>query len=309
MILAIDIGGTKTLLALFSDGGRVMKRLKFSTDQNPEKFIKILMKNLREMMPGARVYTISAAVVAIAATVDSAYNVNEPTLATTFGRPLAYGNLKWDGFEFTAKVEDCIKKLFKENRCKLPKSTPKASILCGAITCCPIRIMNDANLATIYECRKMKGRSVYLTFSTGIGGGICDDGKLNFKKSDPFEPGHHLYTWQGKKIEYEDIASANALKEAYGLRATDLKGMEAYQDIAVRVSTGLADIIKAMKPDTIVVGGALGFQLRNFRKYLLPILAVSLNTDSSNLPKIVAAKYPLESVIYGCYMCGKEMSE
>ncbi|MBR0479944.1 ROK family protein [Candidatus Saccharibacteria bacterium] len=46
MYLAVDIGGTKTLIALFSRRGRVIRRVKFKTAQKAEEFLKELMATL-----------------------------------------------------------------------------------------------------------------------------------------------------------------------------------------------------------------------------------------------------------------------
>ena len=44
--LAIDIGATKTLIALFSKRGRVLRRVKFPTARGSKKFLADLTENL-----------------------------------------------------------------------------------------------------------------------------------------------------------------------------------------------------------------------------------------------------------------------
>ena len=46
MYLAIDIGGTKTLIALFSPHGVVLRKTKFKTSQSLPRFISDLTRNL-----------------------------------------------------------------------------------------------------------------------------------------------------------------------------------------------------------------------------------------------------------------------
>jgi|GEM_PF-703890 len=354
MYLGIDIGGSKTLLALFSDKGKLRKKLKFKTDQNPEQFSQDLKRNLSRFFPKNSFfnYSLDAVVVAIAATVDSTYHTDPSIFAayynkylfdsgvspkttpkfnltrpTTFGKPKEYGNLPWKGFNFVSTIEDCITFLFRNNRVKLSPSAPKLTISDTVKysrvfpRICPIYIQNDANLAAFFEAKRRTGKSIYLTYSTGIGAGIMENGKLT-PESDSFEPGHRKYTWQGKRLEYEDIAGAKAIEIYYEDKqkrlypnkkpkkviATSLRGKEVYQDMALRISIGLVDIIKEQNPDHIIIGGALGLQLKNFRRYLLPILAISLNCDKESLPDITAAKFPLESVVHGCYLYGKANS-
>ncbi len=165
----------------------------------------------------------------------------------------------------------------------------------------PITFMNDANLATFYEAHRYSDKTVYLTFSTGIGGGIAKNGKL-LPESSAFEPGHQKYTFNGQLLEWEDIASANAIGAAYGCQATDVKGKEAFIDIAERMSPGLIAIINNIKPKTLIIGGPMGMIFPKFKKPLLK----ELRKSNSKLPKIVPAKHPTESVVYGGYLYAKK---
>ncbi|MBR5647869.1 ROK family protein [Candidatus Saccharibacteria bacterium] len=251
MYLAIDIGGTKTLIALFSKRGRVLKRVKFKTAQGYKKFTADLSLHLEDF----RKRKVKAVVVAIPGVVQKNYSAT-------------LGNRNWGKIN----LSDSIKSLFD----------------------CPIFFENDANLAAIYESYKLRGKTIFLTFSTGIGGGIAENGKI-LPESSKFEPGHKIYEYKGKKAEWEDIAASSALEKFYHVDiATDLRGKAIYQDIAARVALGLPDIIKKYHPDTIVLGGPLGKIFKLYSKYL-PKLDV----------KYVRPKRPLESVIYGCYIFGK----
>lgn len=252
MYLAIDIGGTKTLIALFSKRGRVIKRYKFKTAWVKDRFVRELKKHLQSF----RKYHISSVVVAIPGTVQKNCSVS-------------LGNRNWGEFSLL----DDLKELFD----------------------CPIMFENDANLASIYESYKIPGKTVFLTFSTGIGGGIAKNGKL-LSDSSEFEPGHIKYVYNDKEAEWEDIAAASAIEKYYHVdAATDLRSKKIMQDVANRVYLGLPNIIENYKPDTIVLGGPLGKIFRLYVKYLPKNLGV----------KFRRPKRPLESVIYGCYLFGK----
>ena len=69
MYLAVDIGGTKTLIALFSRRGRVIRRLKFKTAQGSKTFIDELTRNLAKF----RRRKIKSVVVAIPGVVQKNY--------------------------------------------------------------------------------------------------------------------------------------------------------------------------------------------------------------------------------------------
>ena len=161
---------------------------------------------------------------------------------------------------------------------------------------CPIYFENDANLAALFESYRLPGKTVFLTFSTGIGGGIVEKNQI-LPESNSFEPGHMIYAYNGKSKEWEDIAAASALESSYHVdRATALREKEIMKDIATRVYLGLPDIVKTYQPDTIVLGGPLGKIFKLYEPFLPHDLPV----------KYRRPKRPNESVIYGGYLYAKQ---
>lgn len=255
MYLAIDIGATKTLVALFSRYGRVVRRVKFPTAQGSKTFINDLISNLKHFKkPG-----INSVVIAVPGIVQKNYTV-------------CFGNRSWGNID----IYTPIKSLFD----------------------CPVFFENDANLATLYEAHNLPGRTVFLTFSTGIGGGIAEKGHI--VSGMDFEPGHWIYRYNNKSAEWEDIAAASAIGKSYHIDiATALRGKKIMQDIAARIYLGLPDIAAKYHPDTIILGGPMGKMFRLYYKYI---------------PKISGVKYrrpkrPLESVIYGCYIYARQQEQ
>lgn len=252
MYLAIDIGATKTLVALFSKRGRVLRRIKFLTARGSKRFLSDLTENLAIF----RKHKIKSIVVAIPGIVQKNYSVS-------------FGNRSWDDIDIFTP----IKNLFD----------------------CPVYFENDANLATVYEANGLSGRVVFLTFSTGIGGGIVDRGRLLCDVN--FEPGHKKYEYAGRVKEWEDIAAASAIGKYYHVDvATSLRNKAALKDIASRIYLGLPDIVKSYRPNIIVLGGPMGKTFRLYSKYLPEIPGV----------KYKRPKRPTESVIYGCYIYAKQ---
>ncbi len=253
MYLGVDIGGTKTLIALFSRRGRVIKKVKFRTAQGSKTFLS----NLDEHLKSFKRYRVKSVVVAIPGLVQKNYSVK-------------FGNRNWKNID----IFGIIKNLFDV----------------------PIWFENDANLAALYEGQRLPGRTVFLTFSTGIGGGIVEKNEI-LSESNKFEPGHRKYKYKDQTKEWEDIAAASAIGAYYHVdQATDLRKKETMQDVAERVSLGLPDIIKKYHPDNIVLGGPLGKIFRLYVKYLPKDLEV----------KLCRPKRPNESVIYGCYLYAKQ---
>ena len=253
MYLAVDIGGTKTLIALFSQRGRVIKRFKFKTAHGYKTFIQDLVEALKPFQK----YKIKSIVVAIPGSVQKNYSVH-------------FGNRNWDDIDIFTPINE----LFDVK----------------------ITFENDANLATLYDGHGLPGKTIFLTFSTGIGGGIVEHNQI-LSESKGFEPGHVHYEYLGKEAEWEDIAAASALEKYYHIdRATDIRKKEELQDVAKRVYLGLPDIVKKYHPDTIVLGGPLGKIFKSYSKYLPQDLDVKLRRP----------KRPNESVIYGCFLLAKK---
>ena len=252
MYLGIDIGGTKTLIALFTKRGRIIKRKKFRTPQGSKTFLKQLLVELESF----RKRKIRCVVVAIPGAVQNNCSVK-------------LSNREWGWIDIFTPIKD----LFN----------------------CPIWLENDASLATLYEGCNLSGKTIFLTFSTGIGGGIVENHQL-LPDSRVFEPGHKRYVYNEKEKEWEDIAAASAIEKYYHVdRATDLRGKDVLKDIAGRISLGLLDIIKEHHPDTLILGGPMGKIFRLFEPYLPRDLGVKLRRP----------KRPTESTIYGCYIYAK----
>ena len=253
MYLCIDIGGTKTLIALFSERGRVVRRTKFKTSRVYSEFLHELLFRLEDFT-GRRINAVTVAVPGIV----------QKNCSARLGNRVEWGEID---------LMTPIKKLFD----------------------CPIYFENDANLAALYECSFYSGKSIFLTFSTGIGGGIVKDGKI-LPESKEFEPGHWVYNYNDSLSEWEDIAAASALEKAFSVKlATDLKGRVIMQDVAERVALGLIDIIEKYSPRTVVLGGPLGKIFKKYARYL-----------PKTTTRYVQPKRPLESVVYGGYLYAKK---
>ncbi|MBQ6486635.1 ROK family protein [Candidatus Saccharibacteria bacterium] len=274
MYIAVDIGGTKTLLALFSKRGRLKKRLKMQSWAEPEKWLSELNKNLPRILPRNR----------------------KSVLAVTFsfpgvienGHPVRAHNLpKWDGKEIEKKVKELFEKY-------------------GVST--PIFYKNDADLGALYECYKYSGKTLYLTFGTGIGGGIVKDKKLS-KESATFEPARMSFSYQGKKYDrWEQIASSKAIRAANNdLDVRKIWKEDALNDVACRISLGLTKLIKDYNPDQIVLSGPIAEIFYGFEYTLRKILIANFK-DEFAVPPIYPGKKPQESVIYGAYLYGKSKS-
>ncbi|MBQ9019819.1 ROK family protein [Candidatus Saccharibacteria bacterium] len=274
MILAIDIGGTKTSIATFSEllGFPLKsKSIKFPTPDDCTNIELEFNTAIQKLIPDPTNRSkIQIAVIAYPGLVQEGLPTSAPNLPA------------WNDFDLV----ECIKNVFTANG-----------------IACPFYFENDANLGAFYECRNKKGRAIYLTFSTGIGGGIMENNQLS-PASASFEPGHMTFTYNGQVSPWEDFASVKAINAANNV--DDIKKVTAPRalfDVASRLSLGITQIIREQQPTTVIIGGPIGLIYRNFQKQLKTIIAPSLN---NTIPaKILPAKKPMECVEYGCYYYAK----
>ena len=261
MYLCIDVGGTKTLIALFDNKGKLLHSIKFLTNANQVKFYQALIQQIKVNFVLSGIKAISVAMPGI---VKNNY-------ATWLG------NLPWHNF-------DIAKKLNKDFNL-------------------PVYVENDANLAALAEARNAKGRSLYFTFSTGIGGGVIEDGKL-VKRYLEFEPGHIEYIYEGKKAEWEDLAAASAINTKFGKLVSELTTPEEWNEVIKRILLGLVPLTTSIKPARIIFGGPLGLHLNHYRAKLRKEFLAELPSNLT-APRFLIAKYGSFSSIYGCYYYAK----
>ena len=264
MYLLTDIGGTKTLLAIANQSGKVLHSFKFPTISDQKLFSKNLIQQIRSNFALSGITAIGVAMPGIV----------KRNLA------IEMGNLPWKNFDLAKLLKD----KFGVNA----------------------YIENDANLAALAEAQKQTGRSIYLTFSTGIGGGVVDDGKLSPSYKN-FEPGHKIYQLNGETAEWEDLASAKAFHDKYNKNVQDVLEDNFWdKEIPEAISLGLIPIVQKLKPDRIIFGGPIGFELNRYRAPLRKILKDAL--PKATLPRLFVAKYGSFSVIQGCYLYAKAKS-
>lgn len=263
MLVAIDTGGTKTLVASFGKNGAIIEQTKFETPTNPKDYIKTLKENLVEK-----------------------YH-NKPVEAVVIATPgiIKDGVVIWGGGNLSHW-----------------KNLDIVSEISGVLGKAPVYLENDANLAGLGETRFLKttpSQSLYVTISTGIGTGITTDGRINQALRNS-EAGHALIEFDGLVREWETFASGKAIYQVYGKYARDIHNKKIWNQIADRISRGFLAVIPILQPDIIIIGGSIGTYFDQFGKQLQDLLKEKLPPHIP-CPKFVQAKYPELAVIYGCY--------
>jgi glucokinase len=262
MIIAVDTGGTKTLVTSFDKDGILGPRIKFETPNDQAEYAKTLRNIITENYSDKQVEAI---VIGTPGTIKNGVII------------WGGGNLDWDNFDVT-------------------------SALAGVLSEVPIFVENDAKLAGLSETRFLKtvpAQSLYVTVSTGIGTGIIIDGHINPALRNS-EGGHAMVEYDGVVRVWESFASGKAIYNTYGKYAHDITDEQTWNQIADRISRGFLAAIPILQPDIIIIGGSIGTYFDKFGEQLQNILREKLPRHIP-CPPFVQAKYPELAVIYGCY--------
>lgn len=262
MYIAVDLGGTKTLVVLFDQNKEIINQIKFETPKDYSKFKDTLLAS-RDQLTNQRSFKKGA--VGTRGILDREHGV----MATDTILP-------WHNASI---VKDCEQ-----------------------VFGCEFIIENDSKLAGLSEARgagKDYAKVLYITISTGIGSAFIVNGQLD-KNTEDSEIGKWLLNINDTSKTWESFASGKWITETYGMRASDLEDETAWQQISENLAIGFVDAIAAFDPDLIIIGGGVGThfdkygdKLKNSIKKILP--------EGLNMPKIIKAAHPEEAVIYGCY--------
>jgi predicted NBD/HSP70 family sugar kinase len=259
----IDVGGTKTLLAVFNHNGEIIDQYKLPTNKNYDRFIDETRQAVKEKLSA---HEFKACCCAIPGIVDF-----------KTGSGLSFGNLSW-------------------------KNVPVKKDLEKTLTHVPIFINNDTKLAGLSEAillHKKYSKVLYLTVSTGISAGLIINEKIDEVLATS-EPGQMLLEHDGKIRIWEDFASGRALVRRYGKRASEIDDPVIWKSFSNNLALGIFELLATIQPEVLVIGGGVGAHLEKFKVYLNDKLE-KMESDMVKIPPILKAKRPEEAVIYGCY--------
>jgi len=261
--LAIDIGGSKTLFAVFDPTGKVLTEHKIITPKDYGRLIKEIDNALKTELSQ---YKISYACAAVPGWIDF-----------DSGVAIGFGNLPWEN---------------------VPVLHDLQQIMPGI----KVWVHNDAKLAGLSEAlvlQKKYRKLLYLTVSTGIGGGIIIDDVIDPDFAN-FEPGQMEFEYQGQMMQWEDFASGRALKQRYGKLASEIEDETIWKDYSQLIALGLEELLATIQPDVVVFGGGVGAHFEKFSDFLLEDLN-AIKNPLVPIPPLIKAHRAEEAVIYGCY--------
>jgi predicted NBD/HSP70 family sugar kinase len=229
MIIAVDTGGTKTLVAAFSDAGTLLRESKFPTPIDEREYLLQLEQTIHEIAKEMRIDII---VVAMPGQVRN-------------GVVRVLGNLPWKNFD----VVTPLKHAFPDVPVEIENDA------------------NLGGLGEVRRMKTIPQSALYVTISTGIGTGFISDGVID-QGLRMSEGGHSLVEYDGNVQRWEAFASGKAIYTTYGKFARDIHSKRVWNQIADRISRGFLAVIPLSQPDVIIIGGSIGTYFDRYKDTL-----------------------------------------
>jgi len=218
MLIAVDTGGTKTLVTSFATDGKPNQEFRFPTPKNTATYLSTLEKLLRDNYDPREIDALVIAVPGIVRNNIAAWCMN----------------LGWENFDIASHF----------------KHFTKAPILLE-------NDANLAGLAETQALGTVPSLCLYVTISTGIGTGIIINGKIEPALSAS-EGGHSLVEYDGIVRQWQAFASGKSIRETYGAFARDIHDKATWEEIADKISRGFLAIVPVLQPEVVVIGGSIG---------------------------------------------------
>ena len=231
--IALDIGGTKFMVASYTETLKEIKRVRHDTPEDFNEGINLLYKMISEVSEKSKIGGIGAA---IGGPLDPVKGIVSPL-----------HQHQWRNIP----LKDMMEKKWG----------------------CPFYVDVDTNVAALGEYHLGKyehEKFLYITLSTGMGGGYIINGKVyrGFNGNHP-EVGHQTINFKCKYPEkvkcecgspdcIEALVSGNAIKRIYNKPAEELNAEE-WSEVIYNLGQGLRNIASIMTPDIIVFGGGISF--------------------------------------------------
>ncbi len=278
--IGLDIGGTKILAASATPDGHIQHKIRRETPLDLETGIALLKELVVELSVGKKLLSIGAAV---------------------------GGPLDWK----TGVVSPLHQPRWQK--------VPIKSIFESTFSC-PFYVDVDTNVAAMGEYRHLPekpSRLLYLTISTGVGGGFVVDGYI-YRGSDGAHPeaGHHAIPFKcrfpgrvvcdcGGPDCLEALVSGTGIQRIFQKPAEALLPDE-WEEVGYNLGRGLQNLAILHAPDVIVLGGGVAIgagekllaparkTLKKYLKYVpMPALQLSiLGYESGLVSALSLARQP-----------------
>jgi predicted NBD/HSP70 family sugar kinase len=269
MYLGVDIGGTKTLLAVFDDAGTLLEQIKFPTPPDYQTFLKDLAESISQHLTHK---TFTAAGVGVPGLLDR-----------TAGTVKLLSNIPWRDKPIRQDIAQIVN--------------------------CPVAIENDSKAGALSEARLVLNQYkqvLYLTLGTGISGGLVVNGMLDPCLLDA-EYGQVVFPHDNKLMSWEAFTSGKAVFEQYGKKASDIDDPAIWQVIASNLGLGVIAACAITQAEAVIFGGGIGMFFDKFAAPLQAFIDQNL-PPIVRKPVLLRAQHAEQAVVYGCYELAKQLN-
>jgi predicted NBD/HSP70 family sugar kinase len=231
LFIGLDIGGTKFMVASADQNGNIIERTRADNTNHLETDLALLNQMITDVSHGEEILGIGAA---IGGPLEWEHGIVSP-----LHQPA------WNNIPLKQIMEDRWK--------------------------CPFYVDVDTNVAVLgeYYCSNITAsKLLYITLSTGMGGGFLIDGKVyrGLNGTHP-EIGHQSIQYHcinpdaiqcecGAKDCLEALISGNGIRRIYGKPAEELSQAE-WEEVAYNLGQGLRNLAAILTPDIIRIGGGI----------------------------------------------------
>ncbi|MDI6829461.1 MAG: ROK family protein [Armatimonadota bacterium] len=263
-ILGIDIGGTKTIVAIADDSGEIISLSRITTlrDKGPKRVLADIESALKSL--AARTGTSESDIKAIGIGCGGPLNREKGIILTAPNLP------GWDNLPLARHFENVFN--------------------------APAFVDNDVNLMALGEARRGAGKGIdycaYFNIGTGIGGGIIINGKVYRGCGNAGEFGHQIIIPDGPQClcgrrgclealasgtsiarrarEYladnqssiilnyaKDISSVTAETVAQAANDGDELALRIWRETGEYIGLGVANVVNILNPRLVIIGGGV----------------------------------------------------
>lgn len=281
LYVGLDIGGTKCMAAATDDAGQILRRVLYPTPLDLDQGLALLQRMVMEVTEGQPVTGMGAAI---------------------------GGPLNWQ----TGVVSPLHQPQWR--------NVPLKQLMQDRWQC-PFHVDVDTNVAALGEFHaagEFLDPLLYLTISTGIGGGFLTGGRLyRGANGEHPEVAHQSIPYRcanpsGLRCEcglpdcLEALVSGNGIRRIYGQPAEEL-GPAQWSEVAYNLGQGLRNLAVILAPAIIVLGGGVaiggGDQLVNAATQVMqdhlhlvpspPVRLSSLGYDTALIGALIVARQGL----------------
>jgi glucokinase len=227
MLLALDIGGTKSIVATADERGHMVRRVQNPTPFDLQEGLELLKNMAREVAGNEKILAIGVSA----------------------GGPMDYKNGIISPLHQPQWRDVPLRQIFEDEF--------------GA----PLRVEVDTDAAALAEWNagEKASRLLYVTLSTGCGAGFLMDGEI-YRGADGVHPEYAHMTIAADVSTHicecgapgclSQLVSGRGIEKIYGKSARDLDKSQ-WCEVGKHLGEGLRNWSAVLSPDVIVLGGGV----------------------------------------------------